>query len=747
MAAAVIVDTDCLADAVVEWVNTFDSISRPCRSIKDLADAVVLTDILSQIDPQWFKAARAAEYGDNWVLRFNGLKKLHKLLMGYYEEVLGQNSAGLETPNLTAIARDADILELLKLAQLVIALAVQCENNQRYVMKIQSLSQDSQHALMLSIETVMGRLANSTGTTQISPSTIDADMEGSITAALMAEKLELEKSNNLLSEEMEDLRTEYERVLEGRKELQHKINDMEKSLSQLTEAGQVDFILRTEIDNLKADLVKSENRRVELENLLEKQTAVITDMTRKVEETSRKAEEVDRLKDALDEFRHVADKLQKSEAIIDKYKKRFEEVTDLRRQLKLAEEQNQQHALRNAQLEEEFRKVAGIKPLVDTLKNQLSASETKNSSLQVEASTLAFQLTEARSKLERYDLEKRSDQELIQILEDRLKDMEHHSSGNPPLDREISEAGGGAESAVAIKMGQLEREVERLRADNASAHAIGAKVILLENLLEDANRLKAKFEEDYRVAHEKNIAFEKEVQELRSSSDRPVDSATALSSERQRASVDSAAAEPLRKQVKQLSEQLRQSMGQINKMAYERDKINHDLMDAKSTISQQERMINELRSDLAAMESRGQSSDESVQKIAAITKQAVEAQHKNEYLHSALKSAKEHIRMLDNQVKEYAAIVPKDDNFAEAIASLQSALSECQAENARQKQELADTRAAAKREQMLMASAWYKTATELQLKASARLKSATPDSPKSWLARERQKVIRETIRR
>ncbi|TPX64856.1 hypothetical protein SpCBS45565_g05607 [Spizellomyces sp. 'palustris'] len=705
---------------------------------------------MSDSDPQWFKAARAAEYGDNWVLRFNGLKKLHKLLMGYYEEVLGQNSAGLETPNLTAIARDADILELLKLAQLVIALAVQCENNQRYVMKIQSLSQDSQHALMLSIETVMARLANTTGPTQISHSTIDADMEGSITAALMAEKLELEKANNFLSEEMEDLRTEYERVLEGRKELQHKINDMEKSLSQLTEAGQVDFILRTEIDNLKADLVKSENRRVELENLLEKQTAVIADMTRKVEETSRKAEEVDRLKDALDEFRHVADKLQKSEAIIDKYKKRFEEVTDLRRQLKLAEEQNQQHALRNAQLEEEFRKVAGIKPLVDTLKNQISASETKNSSLQVEASTLAFQLTEARSKLERYDLEKRSDQELIQILEDRLRDMEHHTSGNPPLDREISEAGGGAEAAVAIKMGQLEREVERLRADNASAHAIGAKVILLENLLEDANRLKAKFEEDYRVAHEKNIAFEKELQQLRSSSDSRVDSATAMNSERQRASVDSAAAanaEPLRKQVKQLTEQLRQSMGQINKMAYERDKINHDLMDAKSTLSQQERMINELRSDLAAMESRGQSSDESVQKIAAITKQAVEAQHKNEYLHSALKSAKEHIRMLDNQVKEYAAIVPKDDNFSEAIASLQSTISECQAEVARQKQELADTRAAAKREQMLMASAWYKTATELQLKASARLKSATPDSPKSWLARERQKVIRETIRR
>lgn len=94
------------------------------------------------------------DYGNNWVLKFNSLKKLHKLLMGYYEEVLGQNTAGLEIPNLTSIARDADVVEILKLAQLIIALAVQCENNQRYVKKIQSLDQECQHALMLAIETV-----------------------------------------------------------------------------------------------------------------------------------------------------------------------------------------------------------------------------------------------------------------------------------------------------------------------------------------------------------------------------------------------------------------------------------------------------------------------------------------------------------------------------------------------------------------------------------------------------------------
>lgn len=42
--------------------------------------------------------------------------------------------------------------------------------------------------------------------------------------------------------------------MEAKRELQTKLADMEHSISKLTEVGQVDFILRSEIDNLKADL-------------------------------------------------------------------------------------------------------------------------------------------------------------------------------------------------------------------------------------------------------------------------------------------------------------------------------------------------------------------------------------------------------------------------------------------------------------------------------------------------------------
>jgi protein HOOK3 len=50
---------------------------------------------------------------------------------------------------------------------------------------------------------------------------------------------------------------------------------------------------------------------------------------------TKKAEQSTRLKDQLDEYKHAAEKLQKTENVIEKYKKKLEESADLRRQIKV----------------------------------------------------------------------------------------------------------------------------------------------------------------------------------------------------------------------------------------------------------------------------------------------------------------------------------------------------------------------------------------------------------------------------
>lgn len=106
-------------------------------------------------DSKWFKQITSTESGGNWVVRFNNQKKLHKLITRYFEDVVGQDPELLPSVNLTSIAKDADLHELLLMCQLVIAIAVQSDNNKMYIEMIQSLTQKSQHALMVSIEEVM----------------------------------------------------------------------------------------------------------------------------------------------------------------------------------------------------------------------------------------------------------------------------------------------------------------------------------------------------------------------------------------------------------------------------------------------------------------------------------------------------------------------------------------------------------------------------------------------------------------
>lgn len=60
--------------------------------------------------------------------------------------------------DLNAIAKDADLHQILIMCQLVIAIAVQSDNNRMYIEMIQSLSQISQHALMVSIEEVNNKI-------------------------------------------------------------------------------------------------------------------------------------------------------------------------------------------------------------------------------------------------------------------------------------------------------------------------------------------------------------------------------------------------------------------------------------------------------------------------------------------------------------------------------------------------------------------------------------------------------------
>ncbi|KAL2911966.1 hypothetical protein HK105_208576 [Polyrhizophydium stewartii] len=743
--------------AVLAWINTFDSLTVKPASLEDLTNGDVFLEVLSEVDHNWFKRTKTPD-GGNWVLKFNSIKRLYKLITSYFEEFLGQNisSIGIDGHQLQQIAEGEPEL-VLKLSHIVIALAVQSENNQRFIAKIQSLSQYDQHELMLAIESIMSTVVPHEGE---SPTTENVAVP--ITAKA---QMELETANKDLLAQIEQLKAENETLLAAKHEATNTIAELNHTLSEFKSAGNVDFLLRSEIDKLKSELEKSENQRSELESITEKQSLKLAEISKKLETFSRQEDEMQRLKDQLDEFRHAADKLQKSEAMIDKYKKKIDETADLKRSIKLLEEQLQASEDRNAALEDEFRKASGLKPLVESYKQQIAALEEKSSAAQVENTTLSFQFMETKAKLTRYEAEKSRDQDLIQELQERIRDLEFSADYGTKLAAEVSSSEESSAEAEkkSFKIAQLEHELARLRKERTEDSKKLGEIVVLENKLEDTARFKEKLEEDYKRLLESKMTLENELRQIRSSdgngaspdllaklhaaeseiarlrASQGLPAETAPRSSGKPPGASSVEVDQLLKKFEQLRSESASQNARIATLSQERESLQSAQIELKENLQRSERTNSELRAALAALETKGQSSDETTQKLGAATQRLVQLTDQNVHLQESLKKAKEHIINQEKKIRSQQESDQKD-TLAEAVQSMQSMLKLKEMEVERCKKEIADTRNAARREQRLIMTAWYDMGMQFQQKMpSARLKAANAAvTSSSWLGQQRQ---------
>lgn len=220
------------------------------------------------------------------------------------------------------------------------------------------------------------------------------------------------------------------------------------------------------------------------------------------------------------------------------------------------EKQNAELVDKNASLEEEYRKVAAFKPLMDSYKNQIADLETKTSSRSKEIDTLKFELDQTKSKLKIQSDERARDSETLELYQERVRELEllqqrPHPSTKPQRpapadtaqaegnDDEFTEAellgspatpsadegeiqGLGDELDAALtgttmtdlklQVKKLQRELESVKKKEVDA----SRVLVLENLLEDANRMKARYETDYLAAHREKLVLQNDLEEIRS---------------------------------------------------------------------------------------------------------------------------------------------------------------------------------------------------------------------------------------
>ncbi|EIM82519.1 HOOK-domain-containing protein [Stereum hirsutum FP-91666 SS1] len=537
-------------DAFSSFFATFQ-LARPVTTISDLSDGAALFEILSTIDADYFRQPTrpSAQPSDNWVLRFNSMKRLYRLMTQYFSDVLNKPTSSLDVPDLQAIAKDHDVASTLTMCRLTIAIAVQCEKNKEFIEKIQGLSETDQHYLMKAIEQVWDDHYY--------------QIQSDRSRALM-EKDTVEKVYQQLMEEHRTLQSNLDDAVQEKDEAIARVRQFEREMEAegRRNDGKADVMMRAEIDRLRADLHKSEENLAIAEAELDKQTTLVNDMTRKVDELQVKADEAARLKDQMDEYRHAADRLAKTENVMEKYKKKLQEGADLRQHVKSLEKQNADLVDKNASLEEEYRKVAAYKPLMESYKSQIADLENKAASRSKEYESMRFDLEQTKTKLRITEEERAKDSETLDLYQERVRELElssnrpvkparKHSEDNaavPGEKVEGGEGGGAGEGGTGVKtitedayedefdadqglggelddaitgttmtdlklqIRKLKRELEAVK----SNHADSSRVLVLENLLEDANRMKARYESDYLAAHREKLVLQNNLEEIRS---------------------------------------------------------------------------------------------------------------------------------------------------------------------------------------------------------------------------------------
>lgn len=363
---------------LIKWLGTFD-LQAPHSSAEDISDGVALAEALAQIAPEWFtavwKAKIKTDVGANWRLRVSNMKKIVEAVMEYYMECLNQPLSGYVKPDAIKIGEHYDSDELRHLLQLILGCAVNCDQKQQYITKIMGMEETVQQAIMQSIQELESSVQGSKLSSNFHLESFDtadgtqqrfyAELQAAIDMKeQLAQKChELDQQLSLLQEEKVALIAENKKFQERLDEFENP----EESGSIMKYSG-----LRKQVDALKDELFKMETSRDDYRlkaELLEKE---VLELQSRQEDLQKAADEANHLKDEVDALRETADKVAKYEIMIESYKKKMEDLSDLKRQLKISEDKNVEYLQAKLDYEEEVKRTMMLRNHLEACKQQLT---------------------------------------------------------------------------------------------------------------------------------------------------------------------------------------------------------------------------------------------------------------------------------------------------------------------------------------------------------------------------------------
>lgn len=280
--------------------------------------------------------------------------------------------------------------------------------------------------------------------------------------------------------------------------------------------------LHHQVERLKEENFTIETSRDEYKIKCDQMDREVLHLNERIEQLQSLAEESQMLKDEMDVLRHSQEKVIKYESTIELYKKKLEELSDMRKQMKALEEKNVTYMKETMNLQEDLRKANALKTQVDTYKKQVHQLQIQVSDLQRRADKAEFEARKSKEKLTNLDGENerlrqermklREENEELQLAQVAGSPMRQLTPGTPPSDD--FDIGSALSPEVKERILRLEHENKKLKEQKLGEQEDQNQ--LLQSLLSDANERKDQLEKENRELNQKLMEAESELDDFRS---------------------------------------------------------------------------------------------------------------------------------------------------------------------------------------------------------------------------------------
>uniref|UniRef100_A0A8B9HBK5 Hook microtubule-tethering protein 2 n=1 Tax=Astyanax mexicanus TaxID=7994 RepID=A0A8B9HBK5_ASTMX len=435
----------------------------------------------------------------------SNLKKILQSMMEYYHDVLGQQVADEHVPDISLIGEMGDVVELGRLVQLVLGCAVSCEKKQGKLRYCGTASHISNN--LLTKEPVESGSPDTYG---------DFDYQ-SRKYYFLSEELD-EKDD--VSQRCRELEQQLSAMMEEKSLLQTELQSLKDRLSRCepqdaatTITGKKLLLLQSQIEQLQEENYRLDNSRDDLRIRSEALEREVSDLQHRNEELTSLAQEAQTLKDEMDILRHSSDRVSRLEALVETYKRKLEDLGDLRRQVRLLEERNTVYMQRTCELEEELRRANAGRTQLDSYKRQVHELHTKHSSEAMKAEKWQFEYKNLHDKYEALLKEKErliSERDTLRETNEELRCVQVQQKCLNQAGSLVSDSGAVGNLASEIMPTEFKETVVRLQSENkmlcVQEESYRQKLGEVQLKLEEAQRSQNTLETQNRCLDQQQIA-------------------------------------------------------------------------------------------------------------------------------------------------------------------------------------------------------------------------------------------------